>query len=138
VTIRLEISSELADLAPALEIVVRISVRFERDNLGKVAEEQRKCPPGSHNADSHIVFIQHKDVTVQAGFVACGNHSFRSLNYSRWLIAKSDGFGKKKTATFVTVKSPRQGYPNSIQRKFLRIAQWWDSLEIVRSSCSYK
>jgi hypothetical protein len=32
------------------------------------------------------VLVQHKDVTVQAGFVARGNHSFRSLNHSRWLF----------------------------------------------------
>ena len=66
--IRLEIAFELAYLAPALEIVVCISTLLKRDYLGKLAKEQRKCPSGADNADSHIVLVQDKNITVQAGF----------------------------------------------------------------------
>ena len=66
--IRLEITFELAYLAPALEIVVCINTLLKRDDLGKLAKEQRKCPSGADNADSHIMLIQDKDITVQAGF----------------------------------------------------------------------
>ena len=38
VSIRLEITFELANLAPALEVIVGISSFFERDDFGKVAK----------------------------------------------------------------------------------------------------
>jgi hypothetical protein len=66
--IRLEITFELAYLAPVLEIVVCISTLLKRDYLSKLAKEQRKCPPGTDYANSHIVLVQDKDITVQAGF----------------------------------------------------------------------
>ena len=66
--IRLEIAFEFTDLAPGLEIVVCISTLLKRDYFSKLAKEQRKCPSGADNADSHIVLVQDKDITVQAGF----------------------------------------------------------------------
>ena len=66
--IRLEITFELAYLAPALEIVVCINTLLKRDYLSKLAKEQRKCPPGTDYANSHIVLVQDKNITVQAGF----------------------------------------------------------------------
>jgi len=66
--IRLEITFELTYLAPALEIVVCISALLKRDYLSKLAKEQRECPPGTDYANSHIVLVQDKDITVQAGF----------------------------------------------------------------------
>ena len=66
--IRLEITFELAYLAPVLEIVVCISTLLKRDYFSKLAKEQRKCPPGTDYANSHIVLVQDKDITVQAGF----------------------------------------------------------------------
>jgi len=75
VPIRLEITPELAYLAPALEIVVGISTLFERDDLGKVAEKQGKCSPGADYADRHIMLIKHKDITVQARLIFSSKHS---------------------------------------------------------------
>jgi hypothetical protein len=66
--IRLEITFELAYLAPVLEIVVCINTLLKRDDLSKLAKEQRKCPSGADYANSHIVLVQDKDITVQAGF----------------------------------------------------------------------
>jgi hypothetical protein len=66
--IRLEITFELAYLAPVLEIVVCINTLLKRDYLSKLAKEQRECPPGTDYANSHIVLVQDKDITVQAGF----------------------------------------------------------------------
>lgn len=66
--IRLEIALEFADLAPALEIVVGVCALLVRDDLCKLAKEQRKCPSGADYADSHIVLVQDKNITVQAGF----------------------------------------------------------------------
>ena len=66
--IRLEITFELAYLAPVLEIVVCINTLLKRDYLSKLAKEQRECPPGTDYADSHIVLVQDKNITVQAGF----------------------------------------------------------------------
>ncbi len=40
VSVRLEITPQLAYLAPALEIIIGISALLERDDLGKVAEQQ--------------------------------------------------------------------------------------------------
>ena len=67
VAIRLEIAFEFADLAPGLEIVVCISTLLKRDDLCNLAKEQRKCPSGTDNADSHIVLVQDKHATIQAG-----------------------------------------------------------------------
>ena len=39
VPIRLEIPTELADLAPALEIIVGIPTLLKRDHLGQIAEQ---------------------------------------------------------------------------------------------------
>jgi len=66
--IRLEITFELAYLAPALEIVVCINTLLKRDYLSKLAKEQRERPSGADYADSHIVLVQDKNITVQAGF----------------------------------------------------------------------
>ncbi len=74
-SIRLEITPELAYLAPALEIVVGISALLERDDLGKLAKQQRKRPLGSYNTDSHIMLVKHKNIAVQTGFELAGNHN---------------------------------------------------------------
>ncbi|MFZ0033598.1 MAG: hypothetical protein WAK60_01245 [Sedimentisphaerales bacterium] len=65
--IRLEIALEFADLAPGLEIVVGVCALLVRDDLCKLAKEQRKCPSGADNADGHIMLVQDKDITIQAG-----------------------------------------------------------------------
>lgn len=66
-TIRLEIALEFADLAPGLEIVVGVSALLVRDDLGKLVKEQSKGASGADNADSHIVLVQDKNATIQAG-----------------------------------------------------------------------
>lgn len=65
--IRLEIALEFADLAPGLETVVGVCALLVRDDLGKLAKEQRKCPSGADYADSHIVLVQDKNIAIQAG-----------------------------------------------------------------------
>ncbi len=65
--IRLEIALEFADLAPRVEIVVGVCALLEGDDLGELAKEQRKGPFGADNADSHIVLVQDKNATIQAG-----------------------------------------------------------------------
>ena len=65
--IRLEIALEFADLAPGVEIVVGVSALLEGDDLGKLATEQGKGPSCADNADSHIVLVQDKNATIQAG-----------------------------------------------------------------------
>ncbi len=66
--IRLEIAFEFADLAPGVEIVVGVSALLVRDDLGKLAKEQGKCPSCTDNADSHIVLVQDKNAAIEAGF----------------------------------------------------------------------
>ncbi|GAI87138.1 unnamed protein product, partial [marine sediment metagenome] len=73
-SVRLEITPELAHLTPALEVIVGISALLKRDDLGKVAKQQRKCPFGTHYADSHIMLVQDKHITVQPGFELVSNH----------------------------------------------------------------
>jgi len=68
VAIRLEIAFEFADLAPGVEIVVGICALLEGDDLGKLAAEQRESAPCADNADSHIMLVQDKDITIEAGF----------------------------------------------------------------------
>ena len=65
VPIRLEITPELAYLAPAMEIVVGISTLLKGDDLGKVAEQQGKGPFGADYANRHIMLVEHKHVTIQ-------------------------------------------------------------------------
>ena len=72
--IRLEVPPELADLTPALKIVCGILALLERDNLGEVAEQQGKRPPGAHDADRHVMLIQHKDVAVQTRLILSCYH----------------------------------------------------------------
>jgi hypothetical protein len=64
VAVRLEITLKFADLAPALEIVVGVCTLLVRDDLGKLAKEQRKCPFGADNTDSHIMLVQDKNITI--------------------------------------------------------------------------
>lgn len=75
VSVRLEVAPELAYLAPVLEIVGHICVLLERDHLGELAKQQRKCSPGTDYTDGHIMFVQHKDITVKSGFEFTGNHN---------------------------------------------------------------
>jgi hypothetical protein len=65
--IRLEIALEFADLAPGVEIVVGVYALLAGDDLGKLATEQGKGPSCPDNADSHIVLVQDKNATIQAG-----------------------------------------------------------------------
>ncbi len=65
-SIRLEVMSEPADLAPALEVVVGISTLLERDDFGNVSKQQREGPLGPDYADRHIVLVQDKHVTGQS------------------------------------------------------------------------
>ncbi len=73
-SVRLEIAPELAYLTPALEVIVGIFALLEGDDLGKVAKEQRKSPSGSHYTDSHIMLVEDKHITVQAGFELVSHH----------------------------------------------------------------
>lgn len=75
VPVRLEIPPELANLAPAMEVVVRVPPLLERDDLGKVAEQQGKRPPGADYAYRHIMLVEHKHVTIQTRLTFSSNHS---------------------------------------------------------------
>jgi len=87
VPVRLEIASELAYLAPALEIVVGILALFERDHLGKVSEQQRECPLDPYYPDRHVMLVQNKNITVQTGMIFSSNHNSHTVLIairSRW------------------------------------------------------
>lgn len=73
-SVRLEMAPELADLAPALEIIVGVFALFERDDLSEVPEQQGKGTPGPHDANRHIVLVEHKDVAVQTRLTLSCNH----------------------------------------------------------------
>ena len=75
VAIGLELPAELAYLAPALEIIVGISAFLKRNHLGKLAKQQRKRTPGPHDADGHIMLVEHKHITVQSRLIMRGNHN---------------------------------------------------------------
>jgi len=77
VSTRLEIASELTDLAPAMEIITGITAFFKRDDLGEIATEQRKGPPGSDYPYSHIMLIQHKDITIQTRLILWDTHRLK-------------------------------------------------------------
>lgn len=70
-TIGLEAAFEFADLAPALKVVVGIDAIIAGDHLGEAATKQGKCPFGVDNADSHIVLVKDKHVTIQTGLKLC-------------------------------------------------------------------
>jgi len=81
VAIRLKTTPEFAHLAPTVEIIVGIIALFQGDNLGKLTKQQRKCPFGTDYTDSHIMLVQHKDITVQAGFMLGSNHNSKLPNH---------------------------------------------------------
>ena len=69
VAVRFELTPQLADLAPAIEIVIGIPALLERYDLGEIAKQKRKRPPDADDADRHIMPVEHQNVTVQTGFV---------------------------------------------------------------------
>ncbi len=75
VPVRLKIASELAHLAPAMEIVIRISALLQRDHFGKIPEQQRKRPLDPYYPYSHVMLVQYKNITVQTGMIFSSNHS---------------------------------------------------------------
>ncbi len=74
VSVRLEPPPQLADLSPALEIVVRINSLFKRHNLRQLPEKQGKRPSCLNNAYRHIVLVENKHVAVQTRLYFRGNH----------------------------------------------------------------
>ncbi len=78
--IRLETALELAYIAPALEIVVGIIALLDIDHLCEPAKQQRECPSGTDYTDGHIMPVQDKDITVQAGFRFSDNHNQQLSN----------------------------------------------------------
>ena len=90
-SIGLEISFELAYLAPALEIIVGIRALLDRNDLSKLAKQQGKGPPGSYYADGHIMLVQHENITVKPGFMLRNNHNRQVFKspfgpFARWLL----------------------------------------------------
>ncbi len=79
-SIRLKTALEFAYIAPALEIIVGIVALFKRDDLGELAKEQREGPFGPDDADSHVMFVQDKNVAVEPRFIFCGNHNQQVTN----------------------------------------------------------
>jgi len=73
--VRLKITPELAHLTPALEIVIRIFAFLERYHLGEVSKQQRKRPLDPYDPDSHVMLVQHKNITAQTGMIFSSNHS---------------------------------------------------------------
>ena len=65
VSVRLEMSPELANPAPAFEVIVGVFALLKGNDLGKVATQERKSSSGADYADSHIVFVEDKDIAVQ-------------------------------------------------------------------------
>jgi hypothetical protein len=65
---------ELAYLTPALEVIVGIFALLKRDDLCKVAKEQRESPSGSDYSDGHIMLVEDKHITVQPGFELANHH----------------------------------------------------------------
>ena len=74
VPVRLEVTSQLAELAPAVKIVIRISALLERNNLGEIAEQQGKGTPDTDYADRHVMPVKHKNVAVQTGMMFSKSH----------------------------------------------------------------
>lgn len=66
VGVRLELPAELADFNPGLEIVTQVVAVLDVDDLGELAEEQRKCFLGVGDADGEIVFVEHQYVAIDA------------------------------------------------------------------------
>lgn len=55
---------ELADLTPALEIIVGVLALLKGNDLGEISEQQGECTPYSYDANRHIVLVQHENVAV--------------------------------------------------------------------------
>lgn len=87
VSVRLEITPELAHLTPALEIIIRVSTLLERDDLSEVAKQQGKRPLGADNAYRHIILVKNKDATIKTGLIFSSNH----ICYVVLFVASSSG-----------------------------------------------
>lgn len=59
VGVGLELVAGLADLDPALEIVVRVGVLLDGNHLGQIAAQKGKRPPNADNTDGHVVLVEH-------------------------------------------------------------------------------
>ena len=98
VAVRLEISPELAYLAPALEIIIRVLTLLERDDLGEVAEQQGKRTLCTDYAYRHIMLVENKDATVQTRLIFSSNH----ICYIVLFVASFSGVMEDST-TFASV-----------------------------------
>ena len=65
VPIRLELPPELADLAPTLEIIVRVGALLETDHLRQLAAQQGERSFGANDTDGHVVLVKHQDTAIQ-------------------------------------------------------------------------
>ena len=88
VPVRLEIAPELADLAPAIEIVIGISALLERNDLGEISEQQGEGPSDADYVDRHIMPVEHKNVTVQAGLMLLRYHGFYFLCHLHYSVSQ--------------------------------------------------
>jgi len=84
VAIGFKTAPEFAGFAPTFEIIVGIRSLFKSDDLCELAKQQRKGPSGADYADSHIVLVEHKDITVEAGSMLGNNHNPKlpNLNFA--------------------------------------------------------
>jgi len=64
VTVRLETPLELAYLAPALEVIIRVLAIVIGYNVRNTFGKKAEGAPGTYDPNGHIVLIKHQDITV--------------------------------------------------------------------------
>ena len=69
VGVRLELVPGLADVNPALEVVVGIGLFLERDDFGKFAAKEGKSSSRTDYTDGHVVLVQDKHTAVKTRLV---------------------------------------------------------------------
>jgi len=74
VPIRLEMTAESANLAPTRKIIIGILTLLQRDDFRQVTKQQGKGTPGPYDADSHVMLVEHQDITIESGFDFASNH----------------------------------------------------------------
>ena len=67
----LELSAELADLDPGLEVVAQVLAVFDVDHFSQLAKQQREGPFDVDDPDGQVVLVQHQDIAIDAGRYGC-------------------------------------------------------------------
>lgn len=98
-----ELGFKLGDFHPAVHVIRKISIVFDGDDFGKIADEKRKSPAGGNDADGHVKAVKNQDIRRESGNDGCFCHVHCSNGVDVWtgpdLAAAKAVFAQAKVYT---------------------------------------